>query len=84
MNTLEKVAIAIWEARQEAHGRWPDDGPLSAQPEEVRDWVMAEARGAIEAMLEPGLAEHLEYEAFCDEPAAKDFRAMIDAILDGK
>jgi hypothetical protein len=53
---VERVGEAIWKARQEAHGRWPDDGVLAAQPEQVRDWVRAEARAALEALKVPSEA----------------------------
>src|SRR5690348_8728635 len=43
--TVNKTDLAkfIWKARQEIHGRYPDDGLLEKQPPEIQDWVTREA-----------------------------------------
>jgi hypothetical protein len=47
---VERVARAMWVARQEVHGHHPDDGPWETQPDSWRDWVRHEARAAIAEM----------------------------------
>lgn len=44
----DTLARFMWATRQRIHGNWPEDGPLSEQPEMVRDWVMQEAEAVLE------------------------------------
>jgi hypothetical protein len=41
--TIEQLAAFMWSTRQEIHGHWPDDGPFTTQPQEIQNWVLAEA-----------------------------------------
>lgn len=83
---IERVAEAMWTARQEAHGHYPDDGPWASQVEMVKDWVRAEVRAAIEAMREPTKAMELAGDlklTWAEVTYGPDeiWRAMVDEAL---
>lgn len=82
---IERVASAIWAARQEVHGQWPDDGPYEDQPAQVRDWVRAEARAAIAAMREPAEEQFDQVSdtgrMWRDLTSREVYQAMIDGAL---